>query len=74
MSHLKIAQSFVSAATSDPERRRRFATTNIARELDIGVIAGGRRNRGTTANARRDGLTANGQGYYFSEAVGIGRE
>jgi diguanylate cyclase (GGDEF)-like protein/PAS domain S-box-containing protein len=74
VSHLKIARSYIQAAPTDPESAATVrAIMNIARELDIGVIAEGVE----TAEQRRmlasAGLPTHAQGYYFSAAVSAAR-
>jgi len=74
VSQLKIAQTFVSSATVDPERAATIrAIINIARELDIGVIAEGVETEDQRRLLAQTGATAAGQGYYFSEAVDSAR-
>jgi diguanylate cyclase (GGDEF)-like protein/PAS domain S-box-containing protein len=74
MNHLKIAPSLVSKATGDPRSAATIrAIINLAREVGVGVIA-----EGVETEAQRDLLvsasrTTDGQGFYFSEAVGIVR-
>jgi diguanylate cyclase (GGDEF)-like protein/PAS domain S-box-containing protein len=74
VSHLKIARSFVTSATTDPERAAAIrAIMNIARELDIGVVAEGVETEEQRRLLANSGSTAMGQGHYFSEAVGVRR-
>ncbi len=73
VNHLKIAQSFVASAVSDPDRAATIrATINLAREFGIDVIA-----EGVETREQRDMLLATGsskaQGFYFSEPVEVGR-
>jgi diguanylate cyclase (GGDEF)-like protein/PAS domain S-box-containing protein len=74
VSHLKIAQSFINDTDSDPERAAMVrAIINIARELDIGVIAEGVETEAQRALLAATGSTKHAQGHYFSEAVHAGR-
>src|SRR5262249_11295077 len=83
VSQLKIARSFVSSATNDPERAATIrAIMNIARELDLGVIAEGvetqeqRRRRppsGQAASAQRDSLSEAVNAERASELLRRGR-
>jgi diguanylate cyclase (GGDEF)-like protein/PAS domain S-box-containing protein len=70
VSHLKIAQSFISDAITDPERAATIrAIISIARELDIGVIAEGVETEAQRALLASTGAMTCAQGFYFSEAV-----
>lgn len=70
VSQLKIAQSFVSAASNDPERAATIrAIMNIARELGIGIIAEGIETEEQRRMLAATGSAALGQGFNFSEAV-----
>lgn len=70
VSQLKIARSFVSSATTDPERAATIrAIMNLARELDIGVIAEGVETEEQRRLLAATGAAALGQGHYFSAAV-----
>jgi diguanylate cyclase (GGDEF)-like protein/PAS domain S-box-containing protein len=72
VSQLKIAQSFVIAATSDPERAATIrAIMNLARELDIGVIAEGVETEEQRRLLAASGEATVGQGYYFGRPVGV---
>ena len=74
VSHLKIAESYVRSATADPQGAATIRVImNIARELDIGVIAEGVETEEQRRLLAVPGSTTSGQGYYFSEAVGVGR-
>jgi diguanylate cyclase (GGDEF)-like protein/PAS domain S-box-containing protein len=74
VSHLKIAQSFINNTDSDPERAAMVrAIINIARELDIGVIAEGVETEAQRTLLVSTGSTSHAQGHYFSEAVQAGR-
>ena len=70
VNHLKIAQSLLRRAISDPASAATVrAIVNLAREAHIGVIA-----EGVETQAQRSFLSSTGpatlaQGYYFSEAV-----
>jgi diguanylate cyclase (GGDEF)-like protein/PAS domain S-box-containing protein len=70
VSHLKIAQRYISQATNDPDRATTIrAIINIARELGIGVIAEGVETEEQRALLVSTGSTTRAQGFYFSEAV-----
>jgi diguanylate cyclase (GGDEF)-like protein/PAS domain S-box-containing protein len=70
VSQLKIAQSFIKNAATDPECAATVrAIMNIARELDIGVIAEGVETQEQRALLASCGSASQAQGYYFSEAV-----
>lgn len=72
VSHLKIAQDFVRTAIDDPDRAATIrAIMNIARELDIGVIAEGVETEDQRRMLAATGSTTSAQGYYFSEAVDL---
>jgi diguanylate cyclase (GGDEF)-like protein/PAS domain S-box-containing protein len=74
VSQLKIAQSFVRSATTDPERAATIrAIMNLARELEIGVIAEGVETEEQRRMLAATGSATLGQGHYFSEAVGAPR-
>jgi diguanylate cyclase (GGDEF)-like protein/PAS domain S-box-containing protein len=74
VSHLKIAQSFINSADAIPERATMIrAIINIARELNIGVIAEGVETEEQRALLASTGSTTHAQGYYFSEAVAASR-
>jgi diguanylate cyclase (GGDEF)-like protein/PAS domain S-box-containing protein len=74
VSHLKIAQSFINSADEVPERAAVIrAIINIARELNIGVIAEGVETEEQRAQLASTGSTTHAQGYFFSEAVAAGR-
>jgi diguanylate cyclase (GGDEF)-like protein/PAS domain S-box-containing protein len=74
VSHLKIAQSFINNAEADPERAAMIrAIINIARELDIGVIAEGVETEEQRTQLAATGSTTHAQGHYFSEAVRVER-
>jgi diguanylate cyclase (GGDEF)-like protein/PAS domain S-box-containing protein len=74
VSHLKIAQSFMNNADTDPERAAMIrAIINIARELNIGVIAEGVETEQQRALLASTGTTTHAQGFFFSEAVTVGR-
>jgi EAL domain-containing protein (putative c-di-GMP-specific phosphodiesterase class I) len=49
------------------------AIINIARELNIGVIAEGVETEEQRAQLASTGSTTHAQGYFFSEAVSAGR-
>jgi predicted signal transduction protein with EAL and GGDEF domain len=73
VSHLKIAQSFINSTEAIPERASMIrAIINIARELNIGVIAEGVETEEQRALLASTGST-HAQGYFFSEAVAAGR-
>jgi diguanylate cyclase (GGDEF)-like protein/PAS domain S-box-containing protein len=70
VSHLKIAQSFISSVDTIPERATMIrAIINIARELNIGVIAEGVETEEQRSMLASTGSTTHAQGYFFSEAV-----
>jgi diguanylate cyclase (GGDEF)-like protein/PAS domain S-box-containing protein len=70
VSHLKIAQSFINSTGAIPERATMIrAIINIARELNIGVIAEGVETEEQRALLASTGTTTHAQGYFFSEAV-----
>jgi EAL domain-containing protein (putative c-di-GMP-specific phosphodiesterase class I) len=70
ITQLKIAQSFINNAGTDPECAATVrAIMNIARELDIGVIAEGVETQEQRALLASCGSASQAQGYYFSEAV-----
>jgi EAL domain-containing protein (putative c-di-GMP-specific phosphodiesterase class I) len=74
VSHLKIAQSFINSTEAIPERASMIrAIINIARELNIGVIAEGVETEEQRALLASTGSTTHAQGYFFSEAVAVGR-
>jgi diguanylate cyclase (GGDEF)-like protein/PAS domain S-box-containing protein len=74
VSHLKIAQSFISGAVKDPRRAATIrAIINIARELDIDVMAEGVETEEQRSLLAATGATTHAQGYFFSEAVDAGR-
>ena len=74
VNHLKIAQSFVSRSTTDPECAATIrAIVNFAHDIGIGVIA-----QGVETEAQSDLLTCaesttRAQGFHFSKSVGAGR-
>ncbi|WP_137885999.1 bifunctional diguanylate cyclase/phosphodiesterase [Pseudomonas sp. 2FE] len=70
VNHLKIAQSFINAATEDPDSATTIrAIINFARELGIGIIAEGVETQEQRALLISTGSTTQAQGFYFSEAV-----
>jgi diguanylate cyclase (GGDEF)-like protein/PAS domain S-box-containing protein len=70
VSHLKIAQSFISSVDAIPERATMIrAIINIARELNIGVIAEGVETEEQRSLLASTGSTTHAQGYFFSEPV-----
>jgi diguanylate cyclase (GGDEF)-like protein/PAS domain S-box-containing protein len=70
VNHLKIAQSFISAATADPDSATTIrAIINFARELGIGIIAEGVETQEQRTLLISTGSTTQAQGFYFSEAV-----
>jgi diguanylate cyclase (GGDEF)-like protein/PAS domain S-box-containing protein len=74
VSHLKIAQSFINSTEAIPERASMIrAIIKIARELKIGVIAEGVETEEQRALLASTGSTTHAQGYFFSEAVAVGR-
>jgi diguanylate cyclase (GGDEF)-like protein len=74
VSHLKIAQSFINSTEAIPERASMIrAIIKIARELNIGVIAEGVETEEQRALLASTGSTTHAQGYFFSEAVAVGR-
>ena len=74
VSHLKIAQSFINSTEAIPERASMIrAIINIARELNIGVIAEGVETEEQRALLASTGSTTHAQGYFFSEAVAVCR-
>jgi diguanylate cyclase (GGDEF)-like protein/PAS domain S-box-containing protein len=74
VNHLKIAQSFISQSTQDPESAATIrAIVNFARDIGIAVIA-----QGVETAQQRDLLTsadetAKAQGFHFSKAVAADR-
>jgi diguanylate cyclase (GGDEF)-like protein/PAS domain S-box-containing protein len=70
VNHLKIAQSFISRSTTDPESAATIrAIVNFAHDIGIGVIA-----QGVETEQQRDLLTATdpttqAQGFHFSKPV-----
>jgi diguanylate cyclase (GGDEF)-like protein/PAS domain S-box-containing protein len=74
VNHLKIAKSFISRSTSDPQSAATIrAIVNFAHDIGIGVIA-----QGVETAQQRDLLTstdttAQAQGFHFSKAVGADR-
>jgi diguanylate cyclase (GGDEF)-like protein/PAS domain S-box-containing protein len=74
VNHLKIAQSFVSRSTSDPECAATIrAIVNFARDIGIGVIA-----QGVETAQQRDLLISTdtatqAQGFHFSKPVDADR-
>ena len=74
VSHLKIAQSFINSTEAIPERASLIrAIIKIARELNIGVIAEGVETEEQRALLASTGSSTHAQGYFFSEAVAVGR-
>jgi diguanylate cyclase (GGDEF)-like protein/PAS domain S-box-containing protein len=70
VSHLKIARSYIQDAPRDAESAATVrAIMNIARELDIGVIAEGVETAEQCRMLASAGLPMHAQGYYFSAAV-----
>ncbi|MDM8348799.1 EAL domain-containing protein [Pseudomonas sp. sp1636] len=70
VNHLKIAQSFINAATEDPDSATTIrAIINFARELGIGIVAEGVETQEQRALLMSTGSTTQGQGFFFSEAV-----
>jgi diguanylate cyclase (GGDEF)-like protein len=70
VSQLKIAQSFINNAAKDPEAAATVrAIMNIARELDIGVIAEGVETQEQRALIASCNSTSQAQGHFFSAAV-----
>jgi diguanylate cyclase (GGDEF)-like protein/PAS domain S-box-containing protein len=74
VNHLKIAQSFVSRSTTDPECAATIrAIVSFARDVGIGVIA-----QGVETEEQRDLLNSTdtatqAQGFHFSKPVGADR-
>jgi diguanylate cyclase (GGDEF)-like protein/PAS domain S-box-containing protein len=74
VNHLKIAQSFISRSTRDPESAATIrAIVNFAHDIGIVVIA-----QGVETDQQRDMLsstdtTTQAQGLHFSKAVGVDR-
>ncbi|WP_020681183.1 putative bifunctional diguanylate cyclase/phosphodiesterase [Marinobacterium rhizophilum] len=70
VNHLKIAQTFINAATDDADSATTVrAIINFARELGIGIIAEGVETKEQRALLISAGATTQAQGFYFSEAV-----
>jgi diguanylate cyclase (GGDEF)-like protein/PAS domain S-box-containing protein len=70
VSQLKIAQCYINNAATDPECAATLrAIMNIARELDIGVIAEGVETEQQRALLASCGSASFAQGHYFGEAV-----
>nr|WP_256557929.1 EAL domain-containing protein [Marinobacterium sedimentorum] len=74
VNHLKIAQSFLNAATDDADSATTVrAIINFARELGIGIIAEGVETQEQRALLISAGATTQAQGFYFSAAVDSAR-
>jgi diguanylate cyclase (GGDEF)-like protein/PAS domain S-box-containing protein len=74
VNHLKIAQSFLNAATDDADSATTVrAIINFARELGIGIIAEGVETQEQRALLISAGATTQAQGFYFSEALDSAR-
>lgn len=70
VNHIKIAQWFVDLAARDPERAATIrAIINLARELDLKVIAEGVETEEQRALLTSIGRGTQGQGFYFSPPV-----
>ena len=70
ISYVKIAQSFTSLATRDPEHAQTVrAIINLARELKIGVIAEGVETNEQRSLLASIGPSTKAQGFYFSKPV-----
>jgi diguanylate cyclase (GGDEF)-like protein/PAS domain S-box-containing protein len=70
VSQLKIAQSFIRNSDGDPERAAMVrAIINIARELNIGVVAEGVETEDQRELLASTGSTMLAQGHLFSEAA-----
>jgi diguanylate cyclase (GGDEF)-like protein/PAS domain S-box-containing protein len=70
VSQLKIAQSLINNAARDPEAAATVrAIMNIARELDVGVIAEGVETQEQRAMLVSCNSTSQAQGHYFSAPV-----
>ena len=70
VSHVKIARSFINRATEDAGHAQTIhAIINLARELDIGVIAEGVETADQRALLVSISSSTQGQGFYFSAAV-----
>ena len=71
VNHLKIAQSFISRSTDDPQSATTIrAIVNFARDVGIGIIAQGIETEQQRALLASIGSATQGQGFHFSEAVG----
>jgi diguanylate cyclase (GGDEF)-like protein/PAS domain S-box-containing protein len=74
VNHLKIAQSYLDKANSDPERAVTVhAILSLAKELGVDVIAVGVETAAQTCMLTYAGATTQGQGRYFSGPVNAGR-
>ena len=74
VNHLKIAQSFVSRSTSDPECAATIrAIVNFAHDIGIGVIAQGVETGAQSKLLTCAESTTQAQGFHFSKPVGAGR-
>jgi diguanylate cyclase (GGDEF)-like protein/PAS domain S-box-containing protein len=71
VNHLKIAQSFISRSTEDPQSATTIrAIVNFARDVGIGIIAQGVETEQQRALLASIGSATQGQGFHFSKAVG----
>jgi diguanylate cyclase (GGDEF)-like protein/PAS domain S-box-containing protein len=74
VNHLKIAQSFVSRSTIDPECAATIrAIVNFAHDIGIGVIAQGVETKAQSDLLTSAEFTTQAQGFHFSKPVGAGR-
>jgi EAL domain-containing protein (putative c-di-GMP-specific phosphodiesterase class I) len=74
VSYLKIARSFIDNCSADPSRAAMVrAIVNIARELNVGVIAEGVETEDQRTLLASTGSTTRAQGNYFSAAVPVRR-
>ena len=74
VNHLKIARSFITRSTSDPESAATIrAIVNFARDIGIGVIAQGVETEEQRELLTSTDATTQAQGFHFSKAVGADR-
>ena len=74
VNHLKIAQSFISRSSAEPDSAATIrAIVNFARDIGIGVIAQGVETEQQRALLASTDPATQAQGFHFSEAVAMGR-
>ena len=72
VNHLKIAQSFISRSSAEPESAATIrAIVNFARDIGIGVIAQGVETEQQRALLASTDPATQAQGFHFSEAVAV---